>query len=76
MGALDRRKHDVDVIERVVSGVRDRLHDDGAPTQVLDVGPGCGTGHPMLELTIGIADDRPARGGDTGNRPPHRTDRS
>lgn len=73
MGDLDRRKHDVDVIERVVSGVRDRLQDDGAPAQVVDVGPGSGTDHLMLELTIGVADDRPPRGDDVWNRPPHRS---
>ena len=54
MGAVDRRTHDVDVIERVLGGVRDRLVDDSQPTHVVDLHkPGDGT----VELTVGIADD-------------------
>ena len=65
MGALDRRKHDVDVIERVLSGVRDRLQEDRSPTHIIDVGPRSAAEHSMLELTIGLADDdRPPRGED------------
>ena len=57
MGDLDRRKHDVDVIERVLGGVRDRLTDDEPPTHVVDVSEG--PYHSVVELTLGIADDRP-----------------
>lgn len=54
MGDLDTRKHDVDIIERVLGGVRDRS--DQSPTHVVDVRT---NGHSTVELTVGLADDEP-----------------
>ena len=55
MGDLDRRKHDVDVIERVLGGIRDSGHSD-ARTRVVDVDiPRASDRSPTtLELTIGL----------------------
>jgi hypothetical protein len=72
MGAVDRRKHDVDIIERVVGGVRDRLQDEGVPTHVVDVGPSSGADHSTLELTVGVAEDRLRPGTEASDRPPQR----
>jgi hypothetical protein len=55
MGDLDCRKHDVDVIERVLGGVRDRLMDDES-TRVIDVPAG---ERSTVELTVSIAEDGP-----------------
>ena len=58
MGDLDRCKHDVDVIERVLGGVRDRMSDDTRPTHVVDLPSHRGSKrHSTVELTIGLADD-------------------
>ena len=59
MGDLDTRKHDVDVIERVVGGVRDRVGD--APTHVVAVHTTHDNGHSTVELTIGLGDDEEPR---------------
>lgn len=61
MGDLDRRKHDVDVIERVLGGVRDHLGAP-APSQVVAVCDDIEDGHSTVELTVAIADDTPPRG--------------
>ena len=55
MGDLDRRKHDVDVIERVLGGIRDSSQPDGR-TRVVDVEiPRVSDRSPTtLELTIGL----------------------
>jgi len=67
MSDVDRRKHDVDVIERVLGGVRDRLHDGAGSTQVVTLhNPDDGT----VELTVGIADEGERR--DTRGRSPSR----
>ena len=60
MGDVDRRKQDMDVIERVIGGFRDRLDDGKPPTHVVDVYT---DQHSTVELTIGIAEDsfRPNR---------------
>ena len=58
--ALDRRKHDVDIIERVLGGIRD----SGPPevnarvidVDVPDVPWSGGTVHRTMELTIRIDD--------------------
>ena len=57
---LDRRKHDVDIIERVLGGIRESGSPD-VQTRVLDVdvpdAPWAGgTVHRTVELTIGIDD--------------------
>ena len=63
MGRLDRRKHDVDVIERVIGGVRD-TDGSGPPTRVVDFDvPGVdGYTRSTLELTVGLDDtETPSR---------------
>ena len=57
---LDRRKHDVDIIERVLGGIRDS-NSPAVQTRVLDVDvpdvPWAGGAvHRTMELTIGIDD--------------------
>ena len=55
MGGLDRRKHDVDVIERVLGGIRDSDRDDDDRTRVIDVDvPSSGSREQTLEVTVGI----------------------
>ena len=59
MGDLDRRKHDVDVIERVLGGVQET---SGAPDSstrriTLDLPREGGSSRPTLELTVGLASD-------------------
>jgi hypothetical protein len=52
---LDRRKHDVDVIERVLGGIRDTGSD--RRTRVVDVDVHNDQDeHSTLELTIGLDD--------------------
>lgn len=52
---LDRRKHDVDVIERVLGGIRDSNPD--LYTRVVDVDVhAADDDRPTLELTIGLDD--------------------
>ena len=55
MGDLDRRKHDVDIIERVLGGIRDTEGPVGS-TRVVDVNlPGASEyQHPTLEVTVGL----------------------
>ena len=65
MGDLDRRKHDVDIIERVLGGIRD-TEDHLGRTRVVDVNlPGASEyQHPTLEVTVGLEEssqDRHAR---------------
>jgi hypothetical protein len=74
MAAIDRRKHDIDVIERVLGGARDRADDDGPQTEVVesDVRPWlAGTTSTSVQVTVGAhrkdqappqepADPRPA----------------
>lgn len=65
MGDLDRRKHDVDIIERVLGGIRDTDATE-VRTSVLDVDLpwASGSEHPTLEVTVGLEDassDRRAR---------------
>jgi hypothetical protein len=55
MGGLDRRKHDVDVIERVLGGMRDSETGDG-PTSIFDVDVPwvSGSRDQTLELTVAM----------------------
>ena len=55
---LDRRKHDVDVIERVLGSIADDDPSDRR-THVVDVDVpwASGLSHPVLELTVGIGDE-------------------
>ncbi|MGH9241554.1 MAG: hypothetical protein ACRD3G_26195 [Vicinamibacterales bacterium] len=55
MGGLDRRKHDVDIIERVLGGIRDSDRADDDRTRVIDVDvPSSGSREQTLEVTVGI----------------------
>ena len=55
MGGLDRRKHDVDIIERVLGGIRDSDRDEDDRTRVIDVDvPSSGSREQTLEVTVGI----------------------
>jgi len=58
MGDLDRRKSDVDVIERVLGSIRDSASDGDGHARVIDVDlpRTSGSTHSTLELTIGIED--------------------
>ena len=67
MGGLDRRKHDVDVIERVLGDIRGSDAAENGGTRVIDVDVPwvSGARDQTLELTIGIdetdSDRRPRR---------------
>ena len=57
MGDLDRRKHDVDIIERVLGGIRDSDAADHRTHVVdvdVDVPSDRGSSHSTLEVTMGI----------------------
>jgi hypothetical protein len=56
MGGLDRRKHDVDIIERVLGGIRDsdRAEDDRTRVIDVDVPSVSGSREKTLEVTVGI----------------------
>jgi hypothetical protein len=58
MGDLDRRKHDVDIIERVLGGIRDTAEPSESYTRVVDVDlPHTGDSeHSTLELTVSLED--------------------
>jgi hypothetical protein len=57
MGDLDRRKHDVDIIERVIGAIRETGTSDGRTRVVeLNVPSVGGSSRPILELTVGIDD--------------------
>lgn len=58
MGGLDRRKHDVDVIERVLGGIRESDTADDVRTRVIDLDVPWVSGFrdQTLELTVGIDD--------------------
>jgi len=59
MGDVDRRKHDVDVIERVLGSIRDTDTSHDTRTRVVDVDVpwSGGSSHRVLEVTVGIGDD-------------------
>jgi hypothetical protein len=63
MGDLDRRKHDVDIIERVLGGIRDSGQSDSR-TRVVDVDfsrVSDDRSPTTLELTIGLDDSESNR---------------
>jgi hypothetical protein len=56
MAAIDRRKHDIDVIERVLGGALDDRDDDGRHTEVVDVDVRpwlAGTASRTVQVTVG-----------------------
>ena len=66
MGDLDRRKHDVDIIERVLGGIRDSRDgdefDEHIRTRVVDIDlPRGSAHHSTLEVTVGLGDDSDRR---------------
>ena len=56
MGDVDRKKHDVDVIERVLGGIRDNTDASKHSTAVFDVDVPWfgGSTHSTVELTVGL----------------------
>ena len=52
MGDLDRRKHDVDIIERVLGGIRDSGSDGRTRVVDVEVPSSDESPAPTLELTI------------------------
>jgi hypothetical protein len=65
MGDLDRRKHDVDVIERVLGNVREMEDVTDKWTRVVDVDVHdvSGSSHSTLELMLGIEEQERRRKG-------------
>lgn len=57
---LDRRKHDVDVIERVLGGVHEALGTDEPRRQVIDVAVPATNGYrsSSLELVLNLGERR------------------
>jgi len=58
MGDLDRRKHDVDIIERVIGGIQEGS--DGPHARVVDVEIPSAGGSQSLELVVNLSDQSPA----------------
>jgi hypothetical protein len=61
MGDLDRKKHDLDVIERVLGGVRDTGNSAEKSTRLISVEVPWlgGSTRSTLELTVGLSSDSP-----------------
>ena len=62
MGGVDRKKHDVDVIERVLGGLDEDDSGHRQSTSLLDVDVPWfgGTKHSTVELTVGLpSESRP-----------------
>ena len=59
MGALDRRKHDVDVLERVLGGVQDRLSSDEPQSIVIDVAvpSSSGSRSSIAEVVVNLSEE-------------------
>jgi hypothetical protein len=55
MGDLDRRKHDVDIIERVIGGIQEGA--DGPHERVIGVEVPSIGGSPIVELVVNLSDD-------------------
>ena len=63
MGDVDRRKQDVDVMERVLGGIQDAVGPDESSTRLLDVEVPWfgGSVQSTVELTVGLpSDSRPS----------------
>ena len=63
MGDVDRKKHDVDVIERVLGGIGDdvRAHDQSTHLLDVDVPWFGGSMHSTVEMTVGLpSESRPS----------------
>jgi hypothetical protein len=57
MGHVDRRKHDVDVIERVLGGIHDAI-DPSEPARRIDVEVPSSSGScSIVELIVNVGDD-------------------
>ena len=61
MGDVDRRKHDVDVIERVLGGIHDAV-DLNEPARRIDVEVPSSTGSSIVELIVNLSEDEYDRG--------------
>ena len=63
MGDVDRKKHDVDVIERVLGGIGDDVRAHEQSTRLLDVDVPWfgGSMHSTVEMTVGFpSESRPS----------------
>jgi hypothetical protein len=63
MGVIDRRKHDIDVMERVLGGIQDEPVSQGPHTGVVDIDARPWVGGfttSAVQMTIGIR-ERPER---------------
>ena len=59
MGDLDRRKHDLDIVERVIGDIQDGA--DGPPGRVIDVEvPSTGGSQSIVELVVNLSDEGPS----------------
>jgi hypothetical protein len=56
MGDLDRRKHDVDVMERVIGDIQE--NSDGPPARVIDVE--VPSTSPIVELVVSLSYEGPS----------------
>jgi hypothetical protein len=68
MGGVDRKKHDVDIMERVLGSLRDEAGGEDRSTDLLDVDVPCfgGSTRSTVELTVGLPSE---------SLPPPRRDR-
>ena len=59
MSDIDRRKHDVDVLERVLGGVQDRLSSDEPRSLVIDVAVPSASGSPssIVEVVVNLSEE-------------------
>jgi hypothetical protein len=59
MGDVDRKKHDVDVIERVLGGIGDDVRAHEQSTRLLDVDVPWfgGSMHSTVEMTVGLSSE-------------------
>ena len=67
---LDRRKHDLDVLERVLGASRhSRRSDNRARVVDVDLPAHRESSRPTLELTVGLDEESSSRGRDRRRRP-------
>ena len=69
MGGVDRKKHDVDIIERVLGNARDEASPDERSTSLLDVDVPWfgGSARSTVELTVGLPAESVSRSRSDGN---------
>lgn len=59
MGDLDRRKHDVDIIERVLGGIQETMGPHPPATRLIDLDVPWfgGSMHSTVEMMVGLPSD-------------------